>query len=131
RAACAPSVQSAGRQASVGRVHARVAEAGAQRGWWSGRRWSWHWLLSSSGGLGEAIAGEAQVDVVEARPARRDRRHGELEHLELGERRSDAATLERHRQRRADGERVPSGEPVLAEAQQRLFAVAVDAKLDQ
>src|SRR5205823_1174117 len=83
----------------------------------------------NSGGLGEAAAREAQVDVVEARAARRDRGHRELEHLELGDRRGRATAGERHRERRADRERVRAGNPVVAQAPKRLLAVAVDAEL--
>src|SRR5919204_2981097 len=85
-----------------------------------------------SGGLGEPAAGESQVDVIECGAAGADRRGGEVERADRGDRVGGRPVVQGHRHRRAHGERVAAGDPAVAERAERGRPVAVlDAKLDE
>src|SRR5438105_4462070 len=66
-----------------------------------------------SGGRGERVAGEPQVDVVESRPPGADR-SGQAEIVDGGDRLAGAAVVQRHRHARADCEGILARDPALA-----------------
>src|SRR6185437_3653175 len=65
---------------------------------------------SRSGGRGDAVAGEAQVDVVEGGRAAADRGHGQPDAVDRGDRISGGAIAEGDGERRADHERAVVGD---------------------
>src|SRR5262249_31380932 len=84
-----------------------------------------------SGGLGEAAAGQMEVDVVDGRLARGERRDAELYALDLGDRVSRAAVDERDGHRRADDEGIGAGDASLAEPGEGGTTVPVDTELHE
>src|SRR5438270_3491787 len=83
-----------------------------------------------SGGRGERVAGQPEVDVVEGRLAGADR-PGEPELMDGGDRLARALPVQRHSHPRADGECVFAGDAARAQGRKCRADAAVDANLDQ
>src|SRR5439155_11652082 len=87
-------------------------------------------LLFGSGGRGERVAGQPQVDVVEGWLAGADRA-GQPEIVDRGDRVAGGRVVERHGQPRADREGVPAGDAAVAQRGERGADAAVDVELDE
>src|SRR5205807_2303479 len=82
------------------------------------------WLVSC--GLGDPLSGQAQIDVVERRTARRHRRRGKRRLAQRGDRLRDGVVVERNRDRGADRVRVDGGDSGLLQSGECGGTVAVD-----
>src|SRR5256885_3743591 len=83
-----------------------------------------------SGGRGEGVAGQPEVDVVEGGLASADRA-GEPELVNGCDRVAGGGLVQRHGQPRADREGVPAGDAPLTQRGERAADVSVDVQLDQ
>src|SRR5436190_10838950 len=87
--------------------------------------------LSRSGGVGHAVAGEPQVDVVERRLASADRPRAHAGGVDGGDRLGGGVVVQRDGEGRADGERVVAGDALGPERAERGGRVTVvHAQLD-
>src|SRR4051794_13127872 len=86
--------------------------------------------LGWSGGDREAIAGQAQIDVVQGRRPRVDSGDRQSGGVHLSDGVAGAAVVYRHRERRADGEGVVLRDSAGLKQSQGVCPVTVDPKLD-